>query len=271
MDIFASVTEKVLEQLRVGVLPWRKTWGDKVYLPMNAKNNKHYQGVNIALLWLANRKYPHWATEKTWSDLDAFVEDRSPTEIYFSTYINKRTGGKMPFMKAYNVYNLDQVRGCDHLRFLPPTAEEFHLIDELISATGAIVMESNSPYYDVGNDIINIPPRRCFGSSVGYWTTKLHELVHWTGNSKRLNRVFGARNSREYAEEELVAALGTCFMAAAMNLPSSYEEIPNHASYIRDWLSQLRNDKQAFWRAASAAQKSTNFLLKHLKLGLTSV
>lgn len=69
----------------------------------------------------------------------------------------------------------------------------------------------------------------------------LHELLHWTGNTNRLNRRFFevAEKSKVYpnkiieAEEELVAQLGTLELAKIYNLDvDRYTRIFNHYSSI---------------------------------------
>jgi antirestriction protein ArdC len=58
--------------------------------------------------------------------------------------------------------------------------------------------------------------------------------------------------------EELVAEIGSAFIGMELNIPTSLE---NHASYIDHWLSMLREDKRAIFRAAAQAQKAVDFIL----------
>lgn len=274
-EIFSNVTERIMACLRDGVVPWRKPWGEErietaapLALPRNAKTNKTYQGVNITLLWMSGYESPYWATEKVWSELGASIKaDETPVVIFFHSFLTL-DGRRRPFLRDYKVYNLEQVYGADGLRsysLAHDGSPDYTVAEELIAATGATILDNPSnAWYDVQPDVIHRPPRRFFKTDIGYYTTVLHELTHWSGNPLRLNRVFGRDNgTREYALEEMIAELGTCFVAATLDIPERLSEMPNHANYIGEWLSQLGGDSQAFFRASSAAQKAANFLLKY--------
>lgn len=88
--------------------------------------------------------------------------------------------------------------------------------------------------------------------------------LHWSGGEKRLNRVQRCgRFSQEYAFEELIAELGSLFIASSAGIPQSEMEFQNHASYIESWLKSLRNDNMYIFRAAAEASKAAEFLLKN--------
>jgi hypothetical protein len=58
--------------------------------------------------------------------------------------------------------------------------------------------------------------------------------------------------------EELVAELGAAFTCPGLDLePPPRDE---HASYIADWLTVLKNDKRAIFSAAAHAQRAADFL-----------
>src|SRR5699024_12717149 len=67
-------------------------------------------------------------------------------------------------------------------------------------------------------DYIQLPCVQQFSSTGGYYATALHELIHWSGHARRLNRAgivlptpFG---SPEYAFEELIAEIGAAYLCA---------------------------------------------------------
>src|ERR1700720_4417747 len=49
MDIYAIVTEKIINLLESGVVPWRRPW-TSTGLPRNLVSKKPYRGVNYFLL-----------------------------------------------------------------------------------------------------------------------------------------------------------------------------------------------------------------------------
>lgn len=58
--------------------------------------------------------------------------------------------------------------------------------------------------------------------------------------------------------EELVAELCAAFVCADLDLTP--EPRPDHAAYIANWLTVLKNDKRAIFTAASFAQRAADFL-----------
>jgi antirestriction protein ArdC len=64
--------------------------------------------------------------------------------------------------------------------------------------------------------------------------------------------------SAAYAMEELRAELSSAFIAGELGIPA---DIPQHASYIANWLGPLKRDKREIFRAAADAQKITDMLL----------
>jgi antirestriction protein ArdC len=75
-----------------------------------------------------------------------------------------------------------------------------------------------------------------------------------------LNRDLGRKRwgDEGYAIEELVAELGSAFLAADLQITP--EGCEDHASYIDSWLKVLKDDKRAVFSAASHASKAVDFL-----------
>jgi antirestriction protein ArdC len=70
-----------------------------------------------------------------------------------------------------------------------------------------------------------------------------------------MNKRFG---SAAYAMEELRAELSSAFIAGELNIPA---DIPNHASYIQNWLKPLKDSKHEIFRAAADAQRIVDMVL----------
>ncbi len=106
---------------------------------------------------------------------------------------------------------------------------------------------------------IQLPPEHAFRGPPEFAATALHELARWTGHSSRLNRdmrqCFG---SAAYAMEELRAELASAFVAAELGIPT---DIPQHASYIANWIKPLKEDKREIFRAAADAQRIADLQL----------
>ncbi|MBQ6112878.1 MAG: hypothetical protein IJL10_01315, partial [Synergistaceae bacterium] len=132
-----------------------------------------------------------------------------------------------------------------------------------------ILFGGSRAFYSPSEDYIQVPHRGDFKSQEGFYSTVLHELVHATAHPSRLNREerFGQGGrggqggrygnfSQEYAFEELVAEMGSLFIASSAGIPQSECEFQNHASYIESWLKSLRNDNMYIFRAAAEASKA---------------
>lgn len=110
-------------------------------------------------------------------------------------------------------------------------------------------------------DHIEMPNQATFSTPEHYYHTLFHEMTHATGHPKRLNRdLSGKYGSASYAKEELIAEIGSCFLAAEAGLDKTIP-LENSASYIDHWRKELSKDPKLIVQAASEAQKSTNFIL----------
>ena len=49
IDVYALITERIIEQLEKGTVPWRRPWSDGG-LPRNLFSKKYYRGINLILL-----------------------------------------------------------------------------------------------------------------------------------------------------------------------------------------------------------------------------
>jgi antirestriction protein ArdC len=82
---------------------------------------------------------------------------------------------------------------------------------------------------------------------------------HWSGHASRCDRQLTGRfGSVSYAMEELIAELGSAFLCAELGITPSPRQ--DHAQYLANWLSVLRDDKRAIFTAASKASQAAAFL-----------
>ena len=125
------------------------------------------------------------------------------------------------------------------------------------------------PCYRPSTDSVHMPERRFFTSEEAYFSTLFHELSHSTGHASRLARVSLLENKgmdaqgearKTYAEEELVAEMGASFLCAHAGIIEA--ELENSAAYLQGWIDALKSKDAKGWiiRAASQAQKATDFI-----------
>jgi antirestriction protein ArdC len=132
--------------------------------------------------------------------------------------------------------------------------------DIILKNSGAVIrIGGDRAFYSPSTDHIQLPPEQAFRGPEEFAATSLHELGHWTGHPKRLNRDLQNRfGSSAYAMEELRAEIASAFVANEIGIPT---DIPQHASYIASWIKALKDDKREIFRAAADAQRIASMLL----------
>ena len=124
---------------------------------------------------------------------------------------------RIPYAKFNSVFNADQIEGLPEEFYIQPDpprdlgTEADERLEAFFAATGAEIITSDEPraYYRPSTDSIHMPPVGTFHSVEGYYSTLSHELCHWVGASKRLDRFKKFTDRKGYAFEELVAARQT--------------------------------------------------------------
>ena len=167
-------------------------------------------------------------------------------------------------MREYTVFNVAQCEGLPAnvvegkpARVRNPDTRDV-LADEFLAASGAVIREgAGEAYYAPGQDFISMPAFTAFKGADHFYGVAFHELTHWTGHKARLDRDLKGRfGQAAYAAEELIAELGAAFLAAEF----SFDGDVRHAGYIANWITLLRQDKRAFFTAASKAQAAADYL-----------
>jgi len=283
-DLCKKVSDQIADAIEAGTangkweLPWYSLGQAK-----NARTGATYKGMN----WLLLSHLPWWATYNQWQDLGLQVkkgETATPGMFWGPiTRKNKATGAYEDVLddngrrrvagRGFSVFSYEQVEprsdekwvASGKVPWTPPPAEAAgaEVLDHaeaLIEALAPRVEHhGDRAYYAPVIDVIVLPPRDQFHSTEGYYATKFHEVGHWTGHESRLARKYGWAGSDDYAFEELVAELTAAMVCAAVGI--SPEPRPDHAVYVKGWLSKLRSDPTALPRAAGLATKAANFIL----------
>ena len=169
----------------------------------------------------------------------------------------------VPFLKRYTLFNLAQCEGLrPGLADDPVPLPEREIVphaEALIVATGAdFRIGGDKAFYVPSRDYIQVPPQPAFRDQINYYRTCFHELGHWSGAGKRLNRdLSGGFASKSYAREELVAEMSSAFICASLGIVPTVR----HGDYLASWIDILKEDSRAIFRAASQASKAADFIL----------
>ncbi|SMF52385.1 Antirestriction protein ArdC [Tistlia consotensis] len=282
-DLYARVTDKIIEDLERGVRTWTKPWSARhaagpVGRPLR-HNLQRYSGINVVLLWseAVTRGYtaPIWMTFRQAAELGGRVRkgETGSTVVYANRFTRTETDDngqdverQIPFLKAYTVFNVEQIDGLPSHFSQPETpqldlARQIGHADAFFAAAGADVRQGgDSAYYAIEPDYLQMPRFESFVDPESYYATLAHEMTHWTRHPSRLDRDLGRKRwgDEGYAREELVAELGAAFLCADLGLELQPRE--DHAAYIGSWLDVLKNDKRFVFSAAAHAQRAVDFL-----------
>ena len=259
MDVYAIVTEKIINLLEQGFVPWRRPW-TSTGLPRNLVSKKPYRGVNVFLLSASKYVSPFWLTYRQANELGGHVRkgEESTLIVYWKADdVKLRTEdlaaeepeGKTRrrfLLRYYRVFNVEQSELPQAVIDKLPKIETYQH-DPIEAAEKIIAGMPNAPeiqyvgskaFYSSITDRITLPPRELFVSAEEFYATALHETVHSTGSQARLAREsileaapFG---SATYSREEMVAELGAAYLCAEAGISNAVVE--NQAAYVAGWL-----------------------------------
>lgn len=283
-DVYQHVTDAIISEIEAGTPPWRKPWtGERGGLAFPLRHNgEEYRGINVLMLWIAAAKNGYvsarWMTYKQAQELGGQVRkgEKSATVVKYGTFDREdpETGEEkaIPYAKAYRVFNADQIEGLPGEYYhQPEPARDLGTVadpelDAFFLRSGAEIETTAEPraYYDLRRDCIHMPPISTFHEAAGYYATLAHELTHWTGAEKRLDRLGRFADRKAYAFEELVAEIGACMMAVKIGIAPAFDQ---SAAYVESWLRALKEDNRVIFRAASEAQKAVDYIAE--RAGLT--
>lgn len=286
-SLYDEVTARIITQMEDGLFPWTQPWSSAAAvpgLPRNAISGRAYSGINVLVLWGAviNGAYPSqdWLTFRQALAAGGCVRkgERGQTIFYADRFTpddghehGKNASGdaeprSIPFLKRFTVFNAAQCEGLpERLTTDPaplPQRELHDAAEALIRATGADFRTGGTrAYYSPSEDYVQVPPQPAFAAQIDYYRTVLHELGHWTGHASRLGRnQSGGYGTPAYAREELCAELASAFLCAALGIIPTVR----HADYLGSWLTVLRADARAIFKAASQASKAADYLLAYV-------
>jgi antirestriction protein ArdC len=297
-EIRQQIANRIVEALKAGTAPWLRPWSSLTNcgIPANVVSRRPYTGVNTLLLDLVARERGWasrwWGTFRQWQGLGCRVKPRPDhvrpgewgTRVVFCKPIARKPAlgrngegkegeaeehdSRFYLLRTYHVFHAEQVEGgCVGKYLARPRITtpfvDFTPAEEVITATAARIEHGgNRAVYFPDEDFIRLPAKESFESRKEYYSTALHELLHWSGHESRLGRL--GKNARfgdaAYAFEELVAEMGGCFLCHETGVPQS-DDLGNQAAYLASWLSVLQADPTAIFTAASQASAGADFIL----------
>lgn len=278
-DVYAIVTEKILEQLDKGVVPWQIPW-HTAGVPRNAITGRPYRSINLLLLSMLGYEQNLFLTYKQVTDAGGKLkrdqkghiaifwkqgEKPSPQDVLEDAE-ELQQEKKKAVLRYYMVFNVEQCEGLPE-NLTPPDRQIIlnQTCEDLLAGMQqqpTIQYKENRAYYDVLRDFINMPKRKTFKTDDGYYSTLFHEIAHWTGHRSRCDRPgiteMSEFGSESYSLEELVAEITSCNLQSITGIAAEFDQ---SVTYIQDWLWKFKENKKMIVMAASLAQKATDYIL----------
>lgn len=285
------VASKIIEALEQGTAPWVKPWSGTelaAMAPMNPVTGNSYKGANFLNLSIEQiaigSSDPRWLTYKQAASIGAQVREgeKATTIQYWKTTdkiektdeegkpilkdgkpVKETVLLEKPVMLYSSVFNATQIDNMPPLQRDTRPEKAFEAIEAaeaIIANSGAKIrhVEGGAAFYRPSTDEIHLPMQYQFNSQMGYYSTALHELGHWTGHTTRLNRDLSNRFGTEgYSKEELRAEIASYMLASELGVDF---DPSNHNSYIKSWVKNLQETPSEIFKAANDAGKIVQFL-----------
>lgn len=283
VDVYQMVTDRILEQMANGVIPWQKPWHGGLEGAISYTTGRPYSLLNQLLLG----KEGEYLTFNQVKERGGKVKKGAKAQmvVFFKRFVVKEEqtneeGEKeekqkvIPLLKHYMVFHIDDCEGIESkidekpVCTLSPIESAEKVIDTYYGRESVKlnVRLSDKAYYSPSSDEVVSPKLEQYDSAEEYYSTLFHESTHSTGIESRCNRdMSGWFGTDPYAKEELVAELGAAFLSNKCGLDSD-KAFRNSVAYLQSWSRRFKEDKRLIVSAATKAQKAVDFILNGKKV-----
>ena len=293
VDVYQMVTDRVLEQIEQGIIPWHKPWNAATLsedaLAISYTSRKPYSFLNQMLLgrngeWLTFnqvkerggniKKGAHAGIVVFYKKIQ--VKKTKRVKDAEGNEFDKEVSSTISVLKHYPVFHIDDCEGIESKikveekpkeSKVQPIKRAEKIVKDYLKAQPLLKLHNDRPsnraYYTPMWDEITVPMLSQYKEKEEYYSTLFHEMVHSTGHSTRLNREEGMGNkfaSHAYSREELVAELGSAMLCTNIRIDTEVA-FKNSVAYIKGWASKLKEDTKAIVWAASRAEKAARYIL----------
>ena len=279
--ICEMVAERVLEELKNGVIPWNQPWfGSDRFV--SHVNGKHYSLLNCMLLG----KPGEYATFKQIKNEGGSVKKGTKGKfiVYWNMYKKEEVGDDgekkikvIPVLKYFTVFNLND---CEDIKKKYLNDDDTKFIHEEVKDAEDVIRgyceanptlkilrdeRSNSAYYRPSEDLIQVPMMEQFEQVEEFYSTLFHEMTHSTGHWSRLGRFkeegkVAAFGGEDYGKEELIAELGAAALCGKCGIETR-DSFRNSAAYLKGWTDAIKGNPELIVAAAGKADKAVEFIL----------
>lgn len=305
LRVFADLMIKKIEEVNDDpTKPWFSVAGRGV--PQNIEG-RLYQGMNSLVLYLLCEKMGYqtpvfmtFLQAKT-QGVNVLKGEKSFPVVYWDFSIkngkgekitqdeynslseeNKREFSVTPFMKVYNVFNVDQTNFSELFPEKWDELKKRFSVRELNDENGIfscpaldkmlkenawlctiISKSSDQAFYLPLEDKIFIPLKGQFHTGEKFYRTMLHEMVHSTGAPTRCAREIKNRfGDPKYAKEELIAELTSAVSCQSLGIISGIQE--HNAKYLKNWLNAIDEEPKFLYNVLAEVGKASTMILNEV-------
>lgn len=282
------VTDRIVEEMAKGIIPWRKPWsGAKLDAEEAAISYVTRRAYSVLNQWLLGKPGEYLTFNQVKENGGSIKRGAKSRFVVFYTKVqhvekDAETGEEKivsyPLLKYYNVFHIDDCEGVKS-KCKPGEKVEVPSEVESIAEADAVIAAyvereagfkfyndkpSNEAYYAPAGDYVKVPMKSQYTAISEYYSTTFHELVHSTMKESRCNRKSENANSHfgnhEYSREELVAEIGSAMLCSRMNI-NVEKTFKNSVAYIQSWIKSLKNDPKMIVWASSRAEAAAKYIL----------
>lgn len=287
-NVYQMVTDRIIEQLNQGIIPWKQPWTVTAFGEAGAINyvsRRPYSLLNQFLLG----KPGEWLTFTQIKALKGSIKKgaKSRFVVFYTQYKFTETqvteSGEtvekektIPLLRYYNVFHLSDVEGLQtkigpgDVREHEPIEEAERVISEYLARESGLTFKpkkGDRAYYSPAQDMVVVPLLSQYKVKEEYYSTTFHELTHSTMTEGRCNRKAENENAffgnEDYSREELVAEIGSAMLCNRVGIECK-KAFKNSVAYIQSWLKALKNDQKMIVWAAGRAEKAAKFILNEI-------
>jgi antirestriction protein ArdC len=294
-NVYQMVTDRIVEQLEKGIIPWQRPWsglGLEDGGAVNYVSRKPYSLLNQMLLG----REGEWLTWKQLKERGGNIKKgaKAGIVVFYTkfTVARRKTENEdgeeqevtvtsmrdIPVLKYYNVFHIDDCEGVDSKikkaeqvepkSSLQPIERAEEVLNGYLSREQGLKFindkPSNRAYYSPGLDMVQVPMLSQYAIAEEYYSTAFHEFVHSTMAKSRCDRTADNKNSHfgssDYSREELVAETGSAMLCSVLGIDCE-KAFKNSVAYIQGWLRALKGDNKAIVWASSRAEKAARYIL----------
>lgn len=283
-DLYKEVTDRIIEQLEQGIIPWRRPWTGVTTGAISHETGRPYSLINQLLLVRPGEYITFMQCKKEGGKVKKGAKARWIVfwKVNVKQVVNENGDPQIdeegkpvikgrPVLKYYNVFHIDDCEGIkakypdpELIKHAEPEQEAEEVLQGYLQREKINLehVRGNRAFYRPSTDSITLPLIEQFPDTAEYYSTAFHEAAHSTGHKSRLNRItdVAAFGSEDYSKEELCAEISSACILHAIGMETK-ESFTNSAAYIQSWLKALKNDKTMIIGAAARADKAVKMIL----------